>query len=277
MPRALPGALLLAAAGTACGLEPPPEPASAEAPLVARAAPSAILSAYVGAVDVALIPFCPTAPAGAILEGLPVVFDRQLDNGSVTPAAFTVITSSGAAVVPRCATLRPADEENEDATVLLAGDFAVASAGGATVAAVHARGLRGEAPDGTAGAPLGDQVITRVDPSTAGIRLVDAQLAGPPAAGECPPQTAQVVRATWLGGLRLLAADRASRVAAVTSAGAPIPVTGLASHEEADLDNILDVCLGSSAAAPATLTVQAATYTGPNGVPNPATAIAVRP
>ena len=83
-----------------------------------------VLSATLGVSDIpipwplASITGCPQKVGD---EGLPVVFNVQVDERSLSPKDFTVTTASGARIKPTCATLRPANESDELYTVLLAG------------------------------------------------------------------------------------------------------------------------------------------------------------
>lgn len=266
-------------AAAACAASPELD----DAPLVlearevsAASSAPAIQSAYLGAVNQALIPFCPTQPAGAVLEGMPVVFNRQIYDLSLRADQFTVTNSLGVKVSPRCATLAPADEENEDNTVLLVGDFVPNDA--VTISNVAVKGLYAEGPDGEGrGDAFGSLSFSSVTPVSESTRLIAAEVPADPDLGGCPassPAAVQVVRATWIGGLRPLAGDRAALITVRDAAGASLPVAGISAAEENDADNILDVCLASGA-APAMISVQAGAYTAPNGLPNAATSIAI--
>lgn len=232
-----------------------------------------IRSAYLGQVNIGQIPFCPTPPAGAILEGMPVVFDRQLA-GVPAASAFRITNGAGGVSTPMCATLAPANEEDEDDTVLLVGDFTPS----ADVAVVSVEVI------GTLTAETGESLnglsTSTITPVTESIHLVsafvpsaaDSEIGAP---NGCPSNTAQVVRATFSGGLRVIAGvNAATRVAVRDANGALLPLRGISAAEEGDNDNILDVCLATSA-VPATISLRAGTYTAPNGLPNDATSTTV--
>ena len=48
---------------------------------------------------------------------------QRLDNATIVASYFSVTNDLGVTTIPSCATLAPADEPDEDNTILLAGDF----------------------------------------------------------------------------------------------------------------------------------------------------------
>ena len=56
-------------------------------------------------------------------DGMPVVFSHTLNTETVNESDFEVETRSGEVYSPICVTLRPADDEGENRTVLLIGEF----------------------------------------------------------------------------------------------------------------------------------------------------------
>ncbi len=92
----------------------------------ASADETAIVSAYLGAVDV--FPFALSTVTGCPQnlgdDGMPIVFSVQIKESSVDPEHFRVVSRAGIRSTPNCATLRPADEANELHTILLAGPIA---------------------------------------------------------------------------------------------------------------------------------------------------------
>ena len=56
-------------------------------------------------------------------DGMPVVFSQTLDVDTLQPEDFEVTSKSGEVHTPKCATLRPAQDEGELRTVLLIGEF----------------------------------------------------------------------------------------------------------------------------------------------------------
>ena len=56
-------------------------------------------------------------------DGMPVVFSQTLDADSLQPEDFEVTSKPGEVHTPKCATLRPAQDQGELRTVLLIGEF----------------------------------------------------------------------------------------------------------------------------------------------------------
>lgn len=94
-----------------------------------QASPPQILSAYLGALDVAnpqILAGVSGCPQQVGDEGMPVVFSLPIDVNSLDPSYFVVTTASQETFVPTCATLAPADDDDELHTVLLTGNLATA-------------------------------------------------------------------------------------------------------------------------------------------------------
>jgi len=109
----------LVASGCACAPRSRAEPLLVPAPTSSwraddeRGAP--ILSAHWALSD---------APAFDGRDGIPLVFAAEVDPMTLTPAAFVVRRSDGSMAVPALALLAPANEHDENRTVLLLGHFA---------------------------------------------------------------------------------------------------------------------------------------------------------
>jgi hypothetical protein len=157
-----------------------------------------ILSAYHGLDALpgrGLSVVCGTPVGGE--DGMPVIFSVQLNAETVSPSAFSVETSSGNSITPKCVTLRPAVEELENRTVLLIGPFSTKDS--------HPRSVEivGELEDIEGNSLLGlriEDVTTLAD----GPSLVFAERFAPNVPGlegECPDNTAQAVLLTWEGGV----------------------------------------------------------------------------
>ena len=94
-----------------------------------------LLSAYIGAVNIPSAAFARVSgcnPDGGIqADGMPVTFDVPINASSMVPDQFAIIYElpvnvSGnprAVYYPACATLEPANEDDEGHTVLLTGNF----------------------------------------------------------------------------------------------------------------------------------------------------------
>ena len=63
---------------------------------------------------------------GSLLDGMPVNFRFPLDSSSLTETDFEVVDSLGNIHIPMCAVLAPANENGENRTVLLLGEFGTA-------------------------------------------------------------------------------------------------------------------------------------------------------
>ncbi|MGL5809317.1 MAG: hypothetical protein ACRCYQ_05170 [Nocardioides sp.] len=245
------------------------------------AAPT-LLSAYLGAVNVPQIPFCPGGPVGRV-DGLPLVVSEQIDNASLAAGSFAVTNSQGVTTRPSCVTLAPADEENEDNTILLVGDFVPHPHVPVVSVTVTGPVLTEGGSGTTADRSLQGQTITPVTGIDQSVALAQASVAAPEAAeigapDGCPGSTSQVLRATWTGGIRSATppADVLSAISVIDRAGAPIPVEGVSATEEQDNDNVLDICLASNE-VPVHLTIAQNTYVAPNGLANQFTEVVVVP
>jgi len=158
---------------------------------------SRILSAYYGldALGPGVNRLCPTPAEGE--DGMPVVFSVQINQDTVTADLFAVETASGEVVTPLCASLRPAIEQLEQRTVLLAGPFGTPDAQPQAVEVVGAL-------EDVNGVSLLGERITNITPLEAGPSLVLAErftVDTPGLVGECPAATQQVVQITWDGGV----------------------------------------------------------------------------
>jgi hypothetical protein len=63
---------------------------------------------------------------GSLLDGMPVNFRFPLDSSSLSETDFEVVDSLGNINIPMCAVLAPANENGENRTVLLLGEFGTA-------------------------------------------------------------------------------------------------------------------------------------------------------
>lgn len=228
------------------------------------------------------------------LDGMPVVFSEQVVQSTVDASDFEIALMDGTTRTPVCATTAPANEENEDRTVLLIGDFGSrqpqpdeAARGPSPVELRVVGSLELEGTDPSSGASLDAQGLTYAGYSLdyrLGPGILLAELAPFSAEGEgglgrglpndCRtvfPDTTQVVRVTWSGGVsidgvRAIPSDRTAifdvrvenergeRVSVGDpSLGDSIRFLGLAdlgssfsaSPDDvvADGDNVLDLCL----------------------------------
>ena len=84
----------------------------------------ALVSAFFG-LDNAL-PSLLCNQLGSLLDGMPVNFKFPLDASSLSETDFEVVDSLGNKHIPMCALLAPANENGENRTVLLIGEFGTA-------------------------------------------------------------------------------------------------------------------------------------------------------
>ena len=63
---------------------------------------------------------------GSLLDGMPVNFKFPLDASSLSETDFEVLDSLGNIHTPICVSLAPANENGENRTVLLLGEFGTA-------------------------------------------------------------------------------------------------------------------------------------------------------
>jgi hypothetical protein len=93
--------------------------------LLSLNANAGILTGYVGLDDGTpqAVPGCPAGMAG--LDGMPVVFSKPFDpDVDLSAGNFRIVDTNGEEREAACATLAPANDTNENRTILLIGDFA---------------------------------------------------------------------------------------------------------------------------------------------------------
>lgn len=258
------------------------------APAAAPAAPpNPILSAFFGLDNAlpAIATFaCPLAIRG---DGMPVVLREEIDIDSLRPGDFTVVTRAGRRLHPVCATTVPANQRNEDRTVLLLGELGSATSDPPEIVVVA--GLRDKA-----GAAINGSVA--VIPLAAGPTVVyaepvfreDGSHELPPHGGQlpvgyiqhdtpCPAGAAQSVRVTWTGGVTAPggaeegdAQRRAYRVRIEDPRGRVRSVVPAALADLGDKDNNVILCLAQHG-RPLSVAVAAGAVVDPGGDFNPAT------
>ncbi|TNE49000.1 MAG: hypothetical protein EP343_14065 [Deltaproteobacteria bacterium] len=178
------------------------------------AKPLRLLSAFFGLDNTLTLPRWarPVCPQAVKKDGMPIVFSEEIDQTSMQPTDFLIVTKSGKKKTPICVTLRPAGEEDEDRTALLIGDFGdhpndppVKVQIVSSLLAEDGRDFKGQS---VAVIPLteGPTIIyaesfpaSRPQPKRS-IRERLVQRFGKGKA--CPKSTKQVVRVIWTGGIR---------------------------------------------------------------------------
>ena len=139
-------------------------------------------------------------------DGMPVVFSHTLNSETLNESDFEVETRSGEVYSPICVTLRPADDEGENRTVLLIGEF-----GNAETDPPERVSIVGDLhSDSEDSKPLNFKgLYTDVIPLDSGPALILAERVPREVWSKerrgtmCPDSSRQVIRVTWTGGVRL--------------------------------------------------------------------------
>ena len=139
-------------------------------------------------------------------DGMPVVFSHTLNTETVNESDFEVETRSGEVYSPICVTLRPADDEGENRTVLLIGEFGNAE----TDPPIRVSIVGDLHSDNEDSKPLNFKgLYTDVIPLDSGPALILAERVPREVWSKerrgtmCPDSSRQVIRVTWTGGVRL--------------------------------------------------------------------------
>lgn len=228
----------------------PPRP-STDAP----ERPVSILSAHLAVKD---------APPLDGKDGLPVVFSAHVDPASLQPDAFVVAFADGNRVIPDEATLAPANEADENRTVLLVGEFANDHDEQAEPTDVVVLGnLFTE--DGDALEGLSADVLPFDTPGF--VVLAEHLLPQTNGLEAICPDASQVVRTYFIDGLRQVQAEDAAKIEIVLDDGNVVSPVGFDDHDLDDQtreDNVLDLCVAESSRA-RRVKMPAGLFTDPSG------------
>lgn len=197
-------------------------------------------------------------------DALPVVFNVEIDASTVVPEHFIVAREDGSRARPTGARLSPANESDENRTVLLTGDFGGPKDRPPTNVAVSGA-VYSEAGASLRG--LASDVLAFTTPPT----VVYAELLTP-AEGRCA-DAGSAVRTYWTEGLRALDPASTGRFSIGTDDGGSVQAAsfddqGVPGEDGAD-DNVLDVCVAEEG-RPVRLRVEAGVLTDPVGHANAA-------
>lgn len=196
--------------------------------------PPSIASAHVTQVD---------DPQLDGLDGVLLVFDREVDAASLHPRAFVVSRAERRPTWPREARLAPASEDDENRSVLLVGDFGDATDQGQPTHVAVTGLLFAES-----GAELRGLGAT-IEPFAVAPRVVAAQLQVAEK-GRCEGAVS-VVRTYWNDSLRGVEPADREGIEVHAAKGPAVRVTGFDDHSaefgEAGQDNVLDLCLDQAA------------------------------
>ena len=221
-------------------------------------------------------------------DGMPVVFDREIDAPTLQAGDFRVLTRSGKVGKVTCVTLFPALDPGELRTALLVGEFG--SALSDPPASVE---IIGNVYSASRSVNYKSTKVS-VTPLDAGPSLVLAQVLAPAlwqlgkqagigrgVGSGCPVGTAQIVRVVWAGGVvkvngeELADAERKHyQVLLEKGDGSRQNVTPFALADLGDGDNNHLLCL-DIAGTPRQVSFPAGHLVDPNGDRNPATMVVV--
>lgn len=218
-------------------------------------------------------------------DGMPVVLSHTVNPDTLQAEDFRVVRQSGATSTPICVSLRPANDIDENRTVLLIGEFGNAN-DDPPVKVLIVGDLLSDATD----RPQVNFRDTQVSviPLDAGPEIILAavvpedtwSLSGQ--GTSCPIGTKQVVRVTWTGGVRLPNRDelgeaqRALYKVILTAAdGSQSEVSPAALAELGDNDNNHFLCLDTTMPATA-VAFPAGHLADPNGDLNVDSKVMVR-
>lgn len=219
-----------------------PEPGAGSPP-----AP-AILSAHAAFAD---------DPGLGGLDGISIVFSEQIDAASLVPAFFSVVLQDGTLVTPKRALLAPADESDENRTVLLVGEFFhVVTPGAASEREADAADEPAVPSDVAVVGRLFSEAGRELEGLAAAIeafvtpgRMVSAESLA--ASERACPGAAQVVRTYWVDPLRGVAIEDLGAIAIALEGGRTVAPVGFDDHDpghEDGQDNVLDLCLSATEA-----------------------------
>jgi len=215
-------------------------------------------------------------------DGMPVIMSHTLNTETLQKEDFKVIRESGVSTYPNCVTLRPAQDDGENRTVLLIGDFGDADEDPPFKVKVVGDLISDILTD----KPLnfrGTEI--KVISLHAGPTLIFAEIISPDIwlqpqlKSTCPNDTKQVVRVTWTGGIRLPTGEEVSdnerglySVTVVSASGLFEVVTPESIADLNDGDNNHYLCLDTDMKAK-NISFPAGYFVDPNQDLNPATQI----
>ena len=217
-------------------------------------------------------------------DGMPVIMSHTLNAETLQKEDFKVIRKSGISTYPACVTLRPAQDEGENRTVLLIGDFGNAD---------EDPPVKVEVVGDLMSDILTDKPINfrgtdvEVIPLHAGPTLILAEILSsevwlkPKFRSTCPNNTKQVLRVTWTGGIRLPTGEEVSnndkdlyRITVIGANGINKVITPESIADLNDNDNNHHLCLDTDM-EPINISFPEGYLIDPNQDLNPATQIDV--
>ncbi len=190
----------------------PPDYNQQDTTQAGAAAPGKLVSAFFGLDNrLPLLANYRVCQGAANADGMPVVFERELEVKSVQAGDFRVKTKNGGATKVTCVTFMPAADEGEMRTVLLVGEFGNAKTDPPETVEIVGNVLSKDRQVNYKGATMA------VTPLEAGPTIVHVERADPkqtpPRAGSwgqgsgCPASARVALRVTWAGGIRMKDGD----------------------------------------------------------------------
>ncbi|MBN1207773.1 MAG: hypothetical protein JXB05_23110 [Myxococcaceae bacterium] len=241
--------------------------------------PPEILDVFFGLDDALPLNAVFLCPGAEGLDGIPVTFSRRVVDTYPSAKSFRITTQSNATYTPRCATVRPANDDSEHHTVLLMGQLGSQSDPPVRLDIVGSVVFED-------GSDARGQSSTHVTSLTAGpslligLRYAPEELSGT----DCPsPATKQIVQVTWSGGVSAvgggdLGNTQRMRMHVTVSEpdGSRRELIPFALADLGDNDNYVQLCLDDSTPA-VSVRVEADTCVDPRGDPNGETSVSVSP
>lgn len=236
---------------------------------------TALVSAFFGLDNALPLQANFLCPGASGMDGMPVNFKFPIDGSSLSATDFEVIDSLGSSHTPLCAVLAPANENGENRTVLLIGEFGNAnSSPPVEVRIIEDLFTSNSLPGESACAEvmnLNGLSTTNVVPLSEGPSIFFAQkIEG--AISDCGSGT-QTIQVAWNGGVTpFISGDTESDlfqyyVGYSDSSGILIPHVPIAIADTLDNDNYHQLCFATSDTI-IKISMMAATVEDPNQDPN---------
>lgn len=212
---------------------------------------------------------------GSLLDGMPVNFKFPLDASNLSESDFEVVDSLGNIHIPMCAVLAPANENGENRTVLLIGEFGTAITNPPVEVRVVGDLFTSDTFSGESACSeiinLNGSITTNVIPLADGPSLFFAQRIDGDL-NECNSGT-QTIQVAWNGGITpYISGDTESDlfqyyVGYSESSGVLIPHVPISIADINDNDNLHQLCFSTSDEI-VKISMMANTVEDPNQDPN---------
>ncbi len=247
----------------------------------------AILSAFIGVYQVPapLFPTPDRCELTGLQSGMPIVLTHEVDRDTLEESDILIVLNDGTELHPLCADPHPAEEENEDRSILLVGNLGDASNPPVEVRIVDELLAEPYTPGGSRDLlGLRFEEITPLDvgPSLIWAERLPQTEAETGGDADCPEnRTVQIVQTTWAGGVtgplgQELADEQRNRMHVLLEGESENSswVIPFALGDLQDGDNNVDLCLDLSG-VPLQVRVESNTVTDPINDYNPETSVVV--